>query len=123
MFERIKLGDWKFDKEDFSHVSGEAKDLIKCLMDTNVDHRYTATQALNSRWIKGLSDKQLSTRNLSGTAQTIKDHRPKLKDLGHMFTAAMKIHGTKAFGGLSTVASSTMDQTRRGTTSVFSGGR
>jgi serine/threonine protein kinase len=119
MFERIKLGDWKFDPDDWSHVSAEAKDLIKHLMDTNVDHRYTATQALNSRWIKGLSDKQLSSRNLSATAQTIKDHRLNLKDIGHIFTA-MKIHGNKAIGGLSTVASSTLETTRRG---VLSGTR
>ncbi|KAG7370871.1 protein kinase [Nitzschia inconspicua] len=113
MFERIKLGDWKFDPDDWSHISDEAKDLIKHLMDTNVDHRFTASQALKSRWITGLSDKQLSIRNLSNTAQAIKDHRPRLKDIGHIFTA-MKITGNKVLGDLSTVASSTLESNKRG---------
>jgi serine/threonine protein kinase len=120
MFERIKLGDWKFDVEDWAHISKEAKDLITHLMDTNVDHRFTATQALRSRWITGLSDKQLSSRNLSNTAQAIKDHRPRLKDIGHIFTA-MKITGNKVLGDLSTVASSTLESTKRGSGLVTSG--
>jgi serine/threonine protein kinase len=104
MFERIKLGDWKFDVEDWSHVSEEAKDLIKHLMDTNVDHRYTAEKALKSKWITGLTDQQLSSRNLSSTVQVLKDRKPLLKDIG-LFFAAMKITAHKAKGGLSTVAS------------------
>jgi serine/threonine protein kinase len=106
MFERIKLGSWKFDPEDWSHVSQEAKDLITHLMDTNVDHRYTAAQALKSRWITGLSDKQLSSRNLSSTRHLIKDRKPNWKDIGQLFSA-VKINASKA-----------MDTTRKGASSA-----
>jgi serine/threonine protein kinase len=119
MFERIKLGSLTFDPNDWSHVSTEAKDLITRLVDTNVDHRLTANQALQSRWIMGLSDKQLSSRNLSNTAQLIKDHRPRLKDIGQIFTA-MKITGNKVFGDLSAVTSSKLESTKRGSEFPFS---
>jgi len=64
MLERIKLGDWTFDPEDWSQISDEAKDLIKGLMCTNVDKRLTASQALRSKWISGVSDTALSRRRL-----------------------------------------------------------
>jgi len=119
MFERIKMGDWKFDPDDWSHISAEAKELIEHLMDTNVDHRYTASQALKSKWITGLSDKQLSSRNLSGTAHMIKSRKPRLKDIGHIFTT-LKVTASKAKDNISTAANSAIDNSRRSANSAAS---
>mmetsp|Transcript_26994 Transcript_26994/g.64448 ORF Transcript_26994/g.64448 Transcript_26994/m.64448 type:complete len:175 (+) Transcript_26994:1957-2481(+) len=108
MFERIKLGDWKFDKLDWSHVSEEAKDLIKNLMNTNVDKRMTASRALRSKWISTMTDKQLSSNDLSMSMRKLKIGKPNLiKEIGNVF-AVLNSTGKKARKGLSTVASSTL---------------
>ena len=97
MFERIKQGDWKFDDKDWAHVSQDAKDLIKSLLETNPDKRATATQALNSKWIKADSS-SLSSRDLSQSLRVIKEKRPRLKDLAKAFMMFKKvgISGTKS---------------------------
>jgi serine/threonine protein kinase len=107
MFERIKLGDWKFDSNDWAHVTDEAKDLIKRCMDTNVDKRITAREALKSKWIIGLTDKQLSSNDLSGTSNAIKNRKPRLSDIAGVFMAFRSQPG-KVAGALSTVASSAL---------------
>lgn len=113
MFDRIKLGDWKFDKQDWSHVSDEAKDLIKHLMDTNVDKRMSAARALKSKWISTMTDKQLSSNDLSTSMRKLKIGKPNMiKDIGSVF-AAFHTTGKKARKGLSTVASSTLATTQQ----------
>jgi len=79
MFRRVKLGDWKFDSEDWSQISDEAKDLIKGLICTNPDRRLTASQALSSKWITGVSDEYLSERSLISTMRLVKDKNFRLK--------------------------------------------
>jgi serine/threonine protein kinase len=105
MFERIKLGDWKFESKDWAHVSKEAKDLIQHCMCPTVDKRMTAAQALKSPWIIGLTDKQLSSNDLSFTSKTIKNRKPKLSDIASVFMAFRK----KDAGGSSSVASSSLN--------------
>ena len=79
MFRRVKLGDWNFDPEDWSQISDEAKDLIKGLICTNPDRRLTASQALGSKWINGVSDEYLSERSLTSTMRLVKDKNFRLK--------------------------------------------
>jgi serine/threonine protein kinase len=84
MFERIKQGDWKFDEKDWSHISEEAKALITCMLQIDVDNRISAADALKSRWI--MQDaKALASRDLSQSLQIIKEKRPRLKDLARAF--------------------------------------
>lgn len=86
MFDRIKQGQWGFDPEDWKHVSEEAKDLIRALLDVNPDSRMTAARALRSRWIlKDTTD--LSSRDLSHSVLNLKERRPKLRDLARAFMA------------------------------------
>jgi serine/threonine protein kinase len=103
MFERIKRGDWDFDPNDWAHVSEEAKDLIRSLLDPNPESRMTAARALRSKWINKDS-KELSSRDLSQGALNIKERRPRLLDLAKAF---MTIGGvTKhAFSTLSPINS------------------
>lgn len=109
MFERIKDGQWKFETEDWSHISKEAKSLIRSLMNTNVDRRLTATEALHSKWIVGVSDKYLSDRDLTSTSRLIKDKKPRLKDLTDVFKALT----SKAKTELTSIATNTIDNSRK----------
>lgn len=93
VFERIKAGEYKFDKGDWSKVSEEAKDLIKGLMCINPDKRLTAGQALRSKWISGLSQQSLRRRSLETSRRCLKDrHCLLIKDL----TCAFKEFKSKA---------------------------
>ena len=86
MFDRIKQGDWKFDPADWGHISQEAKDLISSMLETNVDARITAAQALKSNWINE-EDNKLSSRDLSQSLLQLRARRPRLKDLARAFMA------------------------------------
>jgi serine/threonine protein kinase len=84
MFERIKQGDWKFDEQDWGHISEEAKDLITAMLQIDIDSRISAADALKSRWI--MKDAEfLASRDLSQSLQIIKEKRPRLKDLARAF--------------------------------------
>lgn len=86
MFDRIKCGQWDFDPQDWKHVSEEAKDLIRALLDLNPDSRMTAARALRSKWIlKDTTD--LSSRDLSQSVLNLKERRPRLRDVARAFLA------------------------------------
>lgn len=48
----VRKGHFSFPSEDWSQVSGDAKDLIKRLLEMKPSERYTAEQALGHIWIK-----------------------------------------------------------------------
>jgi len=48
----VRKGHFSFPSEDWSQVSGDAKDLIKKLLEMKPSERYTAEQALGHIWIK-----------------------------------------------------------------------
>lgn len=86
MFERIKHGDWKFDEDDWGHISKEAKNLISCMLVTNPDARITAARGLRSKWINQDAI-TLSSRDLSQSAMNMRERRPRLQDLARAFLA------------------------------------
>jgi serine/threonine protein kinase len=86
MFERIKRGQWDFDADDWAHVSQEAKDLIRNLLEVNPESRMTAARALRSKWIN-TDAKDLSSRDLSQGVLNMKERRPRLLDLARAFMA------------------------------------
>ena len=86
MFDRIKRGEWEFEEEDWKHISQEAKDLIRALLEVNPDSRMTAARALRSRWINK-DTKDLSSRDLSQSVLVMKEKRPRLRDLARAFMA------------------------------------
>lgn len=47
----VLKGDFHFNHNAFKKVSEECKDLIKNLLNKDVDKRYTASDALNHPWI------------------------------------------------------------------------
>ena len=90
MFDRIKAGDWHFEpKDDWSHVSDEAKDLISKLLVVNLDDRITAKQALREPWMVQ-DEKKLLSRDLSHSVITIKSRKGRLRTLVRSFMAFSK---------------------------------
>jgi serine/threonine protein kinase len=86
MFDKIKRADWEFEVEDWKHVSDEAKDLIRGLLEPNPDSRMSAKRALRSKWIKK-DEKDLSSRDLSQGVVNLKERRPRLQILARAFMA------------------------------------
>ena len=86
MFDRIKRADWVFEAQDWKHISEEAKDLIRGLLDPSPDSRMTAKRALRSKWMNEDAN-ILSSRDLSHGAMNLKERRPRLRDLARAFMA------------------------------------
>lgn len=62
LFERIQEGVYDFPSADWSHVSDDAKDLIRHLLEHDVTMRYSAADVLRHPWITGVAPStQLST--------------------------------------------------------------
>jgi serine/threonine protein kinase len=108
MFERVKRGEWTFEDADWSHISEDAKDLIRSMIEPNVDARITANRALRSRWINK-DAKELSTRDLSQTIKVMKERRPRLRDLARAFMA-LGLSTKNALKELNPIASETGSQ-------------
>lgn len=68
LFRKIRMGDWKFKMDDWSHISAEAKILIKKLLICNPNQRWTAKEALASPWFTATLD----DADLSSSIQTVK---------------------------------------------------
>eukprot|EP00525_Craspedostauros_australis_P011485 CAMPEP_0198111134 /NCGR_PEP_ID=MMETSP1442-20131203/3105_1 /TAXON_ID= /ORGANISM="Craspedostauros australis, Strain CCMP3328" /LENGTH=177 /DNA_ID=CAMNT_0043767459 /DNA_START=296 /DNA_END=829 /DNA_ORIENTATION=- len=104
MFQRIKHGEWTFDKDDWAHVSDDAKNLISQLLVIHPDTRITAAHALRSKWIRE-DDASLSSRDLSQSLIAIKEKRPRLRDVARAFMAfsALGTATKNALGGLNPI--------------------
>ena len=68
LFRKIRIGEWKFKMEDWSHISSEAKILIKKLLVCNPRQRWTAKEALASPWFTAT----IADTDLSNSLQTVK---------------------------------------------------
>jgi calcium/calmodulin-dependent protein kinase I len=51
LFRKIRKGTYEFHEEYWGQVSEGAKDLIRNLLVVNPDNRYTASDALENKWI------------------------------------------------------------------------
>jgi len=69
ILQRVKLGSFKFDEEDWGKISTDAKNLIKKMLTFNPADRITARQALNDKWIQNNTSStpldQKALKNLS----------------------------------------------------------
>ena len=110
MFERIKHCDWKFDEDDWGHISKEAKDLISCMLVTNPEARTTAADALRSKWINQDAI-TLSSRDLSQSAINMRERRPRLQDLARGFMA-LGVRAKKVIDSVRSVNQPTLESAR-----------
>lgn len=52
LFEKIRIGEYSFDGPEWLNVSEDAKDLIRHLLLVDPSRRWTAKQALQSKWLR-----------------------------------------------------------------------
>lgn len=79
LFQKIRVGDYAFVKEDWEGISDDAVDLIKHLLVVDPLQRWTAKQALESSWLKK-EDEALDTE-LTASLEAIKRAKRKFKNV------------------------------------------
>lgn len=80
LFQKIRNCDWSFDKEDWRHISSDAKDLIRGLLVANPKERWTMSEALRCRWINQ-DPARLSSVNLTESVRVLKAKQNRLRTL------------------------------------------
>ena len=82
-FEKILNTQLQFNSKIFSTISGEAKDLMKCLLDKNPKTRLCATEALNHAWFKKYKMKEkvtaVSDVKFKSFISNLKSYKPDYK--------------------------------------------
>ena len=78
--EKIKHGNYEFDKEHWQNVSKDAKDFISHLLQINPGKRYTAEQALNHHWITK-HESELESISLDQSLHLMKTRHHTLKSV------------------------------------------
>ncbi|KAL7552589.1 hypothetical protein ACHAWF_015831 [Thalassiosira exigua] len=79
LFKVIRLGKYKFESKYWSKISEEAVSLIQRLLDVDPSTRLTATEALQSDWVKSVEDCPWSQNDLSASLPGIMKESLKLK--------------------------------------------
>ena len=74
---QIRYGEYEFHDRYWSHVSNEAKDLIRRMMTVDPNKRISASQALESDWI--MADDSTLQSDLSGNQNELKTFKGKAK--------------------------------------------
>ncbi len=78
LFRSIVLGDYDFPEESWSHVSDEAKDLVRKLLVTDPAKRLTSRAAMQSPWMRQ-RDNLLARNNLQYTSTRLKTFNARMK--------------------------------------------
>lgn len=81
LFKIIRLGKISFDPKYWSGISEKAIRVIMHLLDVDPSTRYTATQALDSSWIKSIEEAMMAKRKLRSTVSGISKQNNRLKTL------------------------------------------
>ena len=78
LFRSIVLGQYEFPEESWSHVSEEAKDLVRKLLVTDPSKRLTSHDAMQSSWMRQRGN-LLARNNLLYTSQRLKTFNARQK--------------------------------------------
>jgi serine/threonine protein kinase len=78
VMKNTRYGNYKFHSKYWSHVSNDAKDLVRGLLTVDPDTRLSAAEALKSAWINADVD-TLGKNNLASNKEQLKDFHPKAK--------------------------------------------
>ena len=80
LFAKIKRGEWRFHRQDWKHISEDAKDLIRALLVIDPVERMTVDEALRCPWITQNGD-DLSSNELHGSLSAIRSKRQTLRSV------------------------------------------
>lgn len=79
LFQEIRTGNWKFQEEDWEHISKEARDFISKCLNVDPEQRWTVEEALESPWIHADADDESIASTISTTMQTLRQRRSALR--------------------------------------------
>ncbi|CAJ1943006.1 unnamed protein product [Cylindrotheca closterium] len=79
LFQEIRTGNWKFQEEDWEHISQEAKDFVSKCLNVDPEQRWTVEEALESPWINADADDQSIASAISTSMQTLRQRRSALR--------------------------------------------
>jgi calcium-dependent protein kinase len=93
LFNSILKAQYSFPDPYWTHISPEAKDLIRNMMVVDIKRRYTPTQVLKHKWMVGYKNKTLSTEQLSPMQHRLQEWMAakKLKGAINTFTALLRM--------------------------------
>lgn len=79
LFQEIRTGNWKFQEEDWEHISKEAKDFVSKCLNVDPEQRWTVEEALESPWIHADADDSSIQSAISTSMQTLRQRRSALR--------------------------------------------
>lgn len=79
LFQEIRTGNWKFQDEDWEHISKEAKDFVSRCLNVDPEQRWTVEEALESPWIRAEADDESIASAISTSMQTLRQRRSALR--------------------------------------------
>lgn len=80
LFAKIKRGEWRFHRQDWKHISEDAKDLIRALLVIDPVERMTVEEALRCPWITQHGE-ELRSNELHGSLSAIRLQRQTLRSV------------------------------------------
>lgn len=76
VFNKIKTGNFHFNHTEFDMISGNCKDLIKCMLVVNPSKRYNGLDCLKHKWFKNLESGDSADKGLSNdTIQRLQSYQ------------------------------------------------
>jgi serine/threonine protein kinase len=87
LFRKIVIGKYEFPEDSWSHVSDEAKDLVKKLLVTDPSQRMSSKDAMASSWMRQRGN-LLAMNNLQYTSQRLKTFNARMKLRSSMIAVA-----------------------------------
>jgi len=75
LFQHIKKNDWGFDQPVWKEISDDAKDLIKKLMEPDLEKRLLTKDSINHKWVTGKAPEVELTTTVSNMAKTLMTKR------------------------------------------------
>jgi calcium/calmodulin-dependent protein kinase I len=81
LFQEIRTGNWKFQEEDWEHISPEARDFVTRLLHVDPEQRWTVDTAIESPWIHAEATDDPALSNFSTSMDTLRQRRSALRKL------------------------------------------
>lgn len=97
LFQKIRTGEYSFNEAEWEDISEDAIELIQNLLKVDPLQRYTAKQALQSKWLEK-DDKTLESKDLSKSRDVIRRSKRKFVNVAKTIISmkSSALHAVKA---------------------------
>lgn len=79
LFQEIRTGNWKFQEEDWEHISKDARNFVSKCLNVDPEQRWTVEEALESPWIHADADDSSIASAISTSMETLRQRRSSLR--------------------------------------------